>query len=50
MTTLGSVVIDVFNIVVPALDETNLDEVRAEMERELYAVLPTPPRKVPEAS
>ncbi|AHC25077.1 MULTISPECIES: [protein-PII] uridylyltransferase [Mycobacteriaceae] len=50
VTTLGSVVIDVFNIVVPALGETKLDEVRAEMERELYAMLPTPPRKVSEAS
>ena len=50
VTTLGSVVIDVFSIVVPALGETNLDQVRAELERDLYQVLPAPPRKVSEAS
>ncbi|MGW0158144.1 [protein-PII] uridylyltransferase [Mycobacterium sp. NPDC003323] len=51
VTTLGSVVIDVFSIVVPALSDTKLDGVRANLERDLFAVLPAPPPpKVSEAS
>ena len=57
VTTLGSSVVDVFGIVVPALatgdvTERPMSEARKELERDLYAVLPTPrPAKpVPEAS
>ncbi|MGU3498932.1 [protein-PII] uridylyltransferase [Mycobacterium sp. C31M] len=53
VTTLGSVVIDVFSIVVPSVEanEARIEAVRDELERDLYAVLPTPPRKkVSEAS
>jgi [protein-PII] uridylyltransferase len=54
VTTLGSVVIDVFSITVPALsagaDAAKIAEARADLERDLYAMLPAPPRKVPEAS
>ncbi|BBZ75099.1 bifunctional uridylyltransferase/uridylyl-removing enzyme [Mycolicibacterium anyangense] len=50
ITTLGSSVVDVFGITVPAL--SSLDDVRATLERELYAVLPTvaPAKPVEEAS
>ncbi|TGD88056.1 [protein-PII] uridylyltransferase [Mycolicibacterium sp. CH28] len=50
ITTLGSSVVDVFGIAVPAL--SSVDEVRKQLERELYAVLPTPPaaKAVEEAS
>jgi [protein-PII] uridylyltransferase len=55
VTTLGSVVIDVFSITVPALtvgeDAAKIAEARADLERDLYAMLPAPPpKKVPEAS
>jgi [protein-PII] uridylyltransferase len=54
VTTLGSAVVDVFCIAVPALagggDGTQAAAVRAELERDLYAVLPTPPKPVSEAS
>jgi [protein-PII] uridylyltransferase len=54
VTTLGSVVIDVFSITVPTLsagaDAAKIAEARADLERDLYAMLPAPPRKVPEAS
>lgn len=56
VTTLGSTVVDAFGIVVPALatDDVTRDvlEARKELERDLYAVLPTPspPKAVPEAS
>ena len=60
VTTLGSTVVDAFGIVVPALatDEEagdvtrDVSEARKELERDLYAVLPTPspPKAVPEAS
>lgn len=46
--------IDVFSITVPALtageDAAKIAEARADLERDLYAMLPAPPRKVPEAS
>jgi len=50
ITTLGSSVVDVFGISVPAT--TDEDDIRAALERELYAVLPTvaPPKPVEEAS
>ncbi|MCV7423462.1 [protein-PII] uridylyltransferase [Mycobacterium yunnanensis] len=60
VTTLGSTVVDAFGLVVPALatgeeaGEVTRDasEARAELERDLYAMLPTParPKAVPEAS
>ena len=56
VTTLGSSVVDAFGIVVPALiagDGTaEHSAARAELERELYAVLPAPPpaKPVSEAS
>jgi [protein-PII] uridylyltransferase len=46
VTTLGSSVVDVFGIAVPALatgSEVDRQAMRAELERDLYAVLPTPP-------
>lgn len=46
VTTLGSSVVDVFGITVPALaagSESDRQTIRAELERDLYAVLPTPP-------
>lgn len=46
VTTLGSSVVDVFGIAVPALaagTEADREAIRAELERDLYAVLPTPP-------
>ncbi len=50
ITTLGSSVVDVFGISVPALSA--VDDVREALGRELYAVLPTvaPPKPVEEAS
>jgi len=49
VTTLGSVVIDVFSIAVPAgsadLDAAGIAEARADLERNLLAVLPAPPPK-----
>jgi len=56
VTTLGSSVVDVFGIVVPALTEgddgADHSAARAELEREIYEVLPAPPpaKPVPEAS
>lgn len=54
VTTLGSAVVDVFCIAVPALaggaDGAQAASVRAELERDLYAVLPAPPKPVSEAS
>ncbi len=54
VTTLGSAVVDVFCIAVPSLadgdDGTKAAALRAELERDLYAVLPTPPKAVSEAS
>ena len=56
VTTLGSSVVDVFGIVVSALSAgavaTDHSAARAELEREIYAVLPAPPpaKPVPEAS
>lgn len=55
VTTLGSSVDDVFGIVVPRLtagaDAVDYAASRAELEREMYAVLPAPPPKpVSEAS
>jgi [protein-PII] uridylyltransferase len=41
VTTLGSSVVDVFGIVVPALASGD-GSVRDELERDLYAVLPAP--------
>ncbi len=41
VTTLGSSVVDVFGLTVPA--SSSVDEVRTQLERELYAVLPAPP-------
>ena len=44
-TTLGSSVLDAFCIVVPALalsEAPDYTAVRDELERDLYAVLPTP--------
>ena len=38
ITTLGSSVVDVFGLTVPA--SSSVDEVRTSLERELYAVLP----------
>ncbi|BBZ61428.1 [protein-PII] uridylyltransferase [Mycolicibacterium monacense] len=46
VTTLGSSVVDVFGIAVPALatgTDADRQSIRAELERDLYAVLPTPP-------
>lgn len=46
VTTLGSSVVDVFGIVVPALAAGDAEKdasLRAELERDLYAVLPAPP-------
>jgi [protein-PII] uridylyltransferase len=46
VTTLGSSVVDVFGIVAPALasgGEADRQAIRDELERDLYAVLPTPP-------
>jgi [protein-PII] uridylyltransferase len=46
VTTLGSSVVDVFGITVPLLatgTEADHESIRAELERDLYAVLPTPP-------
>ena len=40
ITTLGSSVVDVFGLTVPA--SSSVDEVRTSLERELYAVLPAP--------
>lgn len=50
ITTLGSSVVDVFGISVPAL--SSVGDVREVLGRELYAVLPTvaPPKPVEEAS
>ncbi|MCX2930478.1 [protein-PII] uridylyltransferase [Mycobacterium sp. CVI_P3] len=50
ITTLGSSVVDVFGIAVQA--PSAVEEVRQQLERELYAVLPTPPpaKPVEEAS
>jgi [protein-PII] uridylyltransferase len=45
ITTLGSSVVDAFGISVPALG--SVDDVRAQLERELYQVLPTPPPAKP---
>jgi [protein-PII] uridylyltransferase len=56
VTTLGSSVVDAFGLVVPALvaGDVNGDHAsaRAELERDLYAVLPAPaaPKSVSEAS
>jgi [protein-PII] uridylyltransferase len=50
VTTLGSSVVDVFGIVVPALtagDEVDHTAAREELEREMYAVLPAPPAAKP---
>jgi len=44
VTTLGSTVVDAFCISVPPLDQR---DVRAALERDLYAVLPTPPPAKP---
>jgi len=41
VTTLGSSVVDVFGIVIPTL-ATGDRSVRDALERDLYAVLPTP--------
>ncbi|MGY4710048.1 [protein-PII] uridylyltransferase [Mycolicibacterium sp. CBM1] len=50
ITTLGSSVVDVFGISIPGA--ATVDDVRAQLERELYAILPTPPpaKPVQEAS
>ncbi|AQT80822.1 [protein-PII] uridylyltransferase [Mycolicibacterium litorale] len=45
ITTLGSSVVDVFGISVPALG--SVEDVRKQLERDLYAVLPTPPPAKP---
>ena len=45
ITTLGSSVVDVFGLTVPAAE--SVDEVRGQLERELYAVLPAPPQAKP---
>jgi len=56
VTTLGSTVVDAFGLVVPALATgevtRDVSEARAELERDLYAMLPSParPKAVPEAS
>jgi [protein-PII] uridylyltransferase len=56
VTTLGSSVVDAFGVVVPSLIAGDASEdhsaARDELERELYAVLPTPgaAKAVPEAS
>jgi [protein-PII] uridylyltransferase len=50
VTTLGSSVVDAFCIVVPALARADAAEhggVREEIERDLYAVLPSPPPAKP---
>ena len=49
MTTLGSSVVDVFCITAPALagDEAQRAAVRAELERDLFAILPAPPPAKP---
>lgn len=50
ITTLGSSVVDVFGISVPALG--SVEDVRKQLEHDLYAVLPTPPpaKAIEEAS
>ncbi|GAB5895090.1 [protein-PII] uridylyltransferase [Mycolicibacterium mageritense] len=48
VTTLGSSVVDAFGIVVPALAAGDAT-VRDDLERDLYAVLPTPPPAKPAA-
>ena len=52
VTTLGSSVVDLFGIVVPAAADVDGAAVRDELEHDLYAVLPTPPpaKPVDEAS
>jgi len=52
VTTLGSSVVDVFTIVVPALASGEGAEVREEIEHDLYLVLPAaaPAKPVSEAS
>ena len=52
VTTLGSSVVDLFGIVIPAAAAGDGNPVRDELERDLYAVLPTPPpaKPVEEAS
>ncbi len=47
VTTLGSSVVDAFCIVVPPLAGPDVTDLRAKLERELYAVLPTPPPAKP---
>lgn len=42
VTTLGSSVVDLFGISGPALTSGDVETVRAELERDLYAVLPSP--------
>ena len=42
VTTLGSSVVDVFGIAGPALASADVDAVREDLERDLYAVLPAP--------
>jgi [protein-PII] uridylyltransferase len=49
VTTLGSAVVDVFCITVPVLTEETA-ALRRELERDLYGVLPAPPKPVSEAS
>lgn len=44
VTTLGATVVDAFGIVVPALSQS---DIRESLERDLYAVLPTPPPAKP---
>jgi [protein-PII] uridylyltransferase len=52
VTTLGSSVVDLFGIVVPAAAGDDGMAVRDELEHDLYAVLPAPPpaKPVEEAS
>ena len=47
VTTLGSSVVDAFCIVLPSLATGDPDDTKATLERELYAVLPTPPPAKP---
>ncbi len=47
VTTLGSSVVDAFCIVVPPLAVDDADELKTRLERDLYAVLPTPPPAKP---
>jgi [protein-PII] uridylyltransferase len=47
VTTLGSSVVDLFGIVVPAEKAADGSTVRDELDKDLYAVLPTPPPAKP---